>query len=837
MNSKSLFFNRLECQAISSAWLTAILRLSILASFIFFFEANQGISQNANYSTSGSGANQEEIIWLTWDHTDQGNYEASGLQNGSGGGSFNSSTNTYGGYITNGSTMVYNLPNGAVLNVTFSNILFTPHNNPLPAWNNKTRGYQPGNMMTTAGNGSSGDVWPGGALQYGYFIGGKEILFSNIGPGPSSEPGEDAQEIRFDVTFQLLINGTPMPVDIIFSDPETTNPSSGYDESIHATTNSGVWTLVENVGSTNYVATGINSSTVIIHDTEQSGTPRGVPLLLNKGTGNSTTITYLYDYAQQAGGHQGFIIGLLYPQDHGDAPASYGDASHYQDHGAGPGTSLTNQESYYLGSRADVETSSQYSWNASGDGSDEDGISLLGAIGSGCSPTITVNASKANGRLSGWIDFDKNGVFDNYEQILNNRGIWSTNSSVTFPVPSFTGTGTTLARFRYCSEVDGCNFSTGVAADGEVEDYQVSLSGTDCTTTFSGEVCHAIKDQNCGALFSWSPTSSANNWVGSPCGTYMETMAYSGDCNTGYTIDGGSFGTLDLGNGNFTNSSSLGVMTNPTLGNENISDVDGMAIDNNTGYIYAIERKVPGNDLLFLIDPTTGTFVQNAFGPGTDYVEIIGPNIDIDDIAFDPCTGKLYGVSTESGNTSVTFNNSCQLFGSVGYNSCLIPGAIYEINLGTGAMNHITTIGGDVEALICCVTAPVPSVLSCSITIDNEIECNGDADGEITVSGTGGTGSYSYNWSGGNGTSANLNNLSGGTYTVVVTDLSGNTSSCSVVLNEPAPYSCSITINNQPSCSGISDGAATVSATGGTSPYNYAWPAGQSTPSPMMQLR
>ena len=435
-----------------------------------------GYSQTIQYSDSGTGSHHDRIIWLTWDHTDQGTYENSGLQNGTGGGVFDATTNTYGGYITNGNTMIYNLPGGATLSVTFNNINFTPINNPLPASTNKTRGYQPGDMMTIPGNGNSGDVWSGGALQYGYFIPGKEILFSNIGPGPSNEPGEDAQKISFDITYQLEIDGEIIPVDVIFTDGETTNPTPGtYQEEIHAITDNGEWELMEEVGSDNYVIGGEGSSHAIIYDTEKSGTPRGVPIFLNNSDQNSTTINYLFDYVAAAGGHQAFITGTLFPLDHGDAPMTYGDAMHYRDHEASSKT-LEDMDLFYLGEYVDVEKEALYSADASGDGSDDDGVILPSVFSKACINQIEVFTSESFGYLSAWIDYDQNGIFENNERILNDNQV--TNSSTTYlqNIPGSALAGNTFIRYRYCSEEKLCNEPYGIAKNGEVEDYEITIA-------------------------------------------------------------------------------------------------------------------------------------------------------------------------------------------------------------------------------------------------------------------------------------------------------------------------------------------------------------------------
>src|SRR6185312_14018240 len=90
----------------------------------------------------------------------------------------------------------------------------------------------------------------------------------------------------------------------------------------------------------------------------------------------------------------------------------------------------------------------------------------------------------------------------------------------------------------------------------------------------------------------------------------------------------------------------------------------------------------------------------------------------------------------------------------------------------------------------------------------------------ITVTATGGTGAYSY--SDDNGATfqgSNIfNNVSANTYNIVVKDANGCTVSTSQTVSQPSSLSVSAT-HTDASCNGGSDGTATVSASGGTSPY------------------
>jgi len=106
--------------------------------------------------------------------------------------------------------------------------------------------------------------------------------------------------------------------------------------------------------------------------------------------------------------------------------------------------------------------------------------------------------------------------------------------------------------------------------------------------------------------------------------------------------------------------------------------------------------------------------------------------------------------------------------------------------------------------------------LSASVTNESSY-CNDDGAIDLTV--TGGTPPYTYKWSNG-AVSEDISGLAADSFSVTVTDTFGCATTLSAVISEPVLLSLSVSI--KPDC-GSGDGRATVSVSGGVTPYNYLW--------------
>ncbi len=120
-------------------------------------------------------------------------------------------------------------------------------------------------------------------------------------------------------------------------------------------------------------------------------------------------------------------------------------------------------------------------------------------------------------------------------------------------------------------------------------------------------------------------------------------------------------------------------------------------------------------------------------------------------------------------------------------------------------------------------TITEPPLLTSSVSFTFDPRCNAGSDGIVNISVGGGVQPYAYQWSAPtNATTQNLNNVVAGTHTVTVSDANNCTVTSTATLNQPSPFSVSLSTTNL-LCYGSTNGSATVSVSGATAPYTYFW--------------
>jgi gliding motility-associated-like protein len=197
-----------------------------------------------------------------------------------------------------------------------------------------------------------------------------------------------------------------------------------------------------------------------------------------------------------------------------------------------------------------------------------------------------------------------------------------------------------------------------------------------------------------------------------------------------------------------------------------------------------------------------------------------GPTISVVSTTDVSCFGSADGsaqVSASGGTPNYTYTwNPGGLSGDTQSN--LSPGT-YTI--------QVEDASGCTSTATVTISEPSEIVLTTSFTASS---CTVN-DGSATVSASGGAGSFNYSWSPGGGTTATINNIGAGAYTVIVTDGNGCTSQ--EIVNVPSVNGPIISVDNvsDVSCFGNADGSATISVSAGTPGFTYSWsPSGGTNP-------
>ncbi|MBB22679.1 MAG: hypothetical protein CMN04_07325 [Roseibacillus sp.] len=144
-----------------------------------------------------------------------------------------------------------------------------------------------------------------------------------------------------------------------------------------------------------------------------------------------------------------------------------------------------------LGNWVDAEMDGQPHAAALGDDSlgplaDEDGVVFIDPLISGLNVTIQVWAS-GTGKLDAFFDYNKNGSWmDPGEYVFNSEPLVAGLNVLSFVVPPSALLGDTFARFRLSSS--GVSGPTGMAPDGEVEDYLIKIDDD------TGSIPNVVKD-------------------------------------------------------------------------------------------------------------------------------------------------------------------------------------------------------------------------------------------------------------------------------------------------------------------------------------------------------
>ena len=165
--------------------------------------------------------------------------------------------------------------------------------------------------------------------------------------------------------------------------------------------------------------------------------------------------------------------------DFGDAPESYGTS--LENNGARHG--LSAEPELYLGASVDGESDGSafpLSDDDNKETNDEDGVQFVSNITERETAIVLVTAS-APGYVNAWFDYNRNGEFDSFEQVITDQFTVAGEKAYYIDVPTGVAEGDSWARFRISSTA-GLE-AVGGTTDGEVEDYPISIQQQEVVVT------------------------------------------------------------------------------------------------------------------------------------------------------------------------------------------------------------------------------------------------------------------------------------------------------------------------------------------------------------------
>jgi hypothetical protein len=431
-----------------------------------------------------------------------------------------------------------------------------------------------------------------------------------------------------------------------------------------------------------------------------------------------------------------------------------------------------------------------------------------------CSKTFTFNITVPNPLVltPTTNNISCNGLSDGSASVAVSGGAspytysWSPGGATTTSISSLATGGYTLT----VTDANSCSQSqaytiTQPAVLSASADGQTAVS---CNGGSNGTATVSVTGGTEPYTYSWSPSGgSAITGTGLSAGNYTCNITDANGCTTSqpFTITeptaiGVSSSQIDLTcNGGSTGSASVTATGGAGSYSYSWSPSGGSAA--------TASSLSAGSYMVTITDANSCTQTQSFTITQPD--AIVVSSVSQTNVS---CNGNSTGAATVSASGGT---------GAYTYSWTSGGTSATETNLAAGPYTcTVTDANGCTGTLSFTITQP--TLLSATSSFTN-VTCNGLSNGTASVTATGGSGSYTYNWSPAGGTNSSASGLAATNYTCSITDANGCTSSQTFTISEPAALVASLGPQTNLLCYGASNGSATVSVAGGTTPYTYSW--------------
>jgi len=230
-------------------------------------------------------------------------------------------------------------------------------------------------------------------------------------------------------------------------------------------------------------------------------------------------------------------------------------------------------------------------------------------------------------------------------------------------------------------------------------------------------------------------------------------------------------------------------------------------------------------DLNVLGDCQTGGWNNGSCCTDPSYSVYTGNSIPINNnISILDNTSDISCYGSSDGSISLNISSGISPF-TYSWSNGFITASINNLSSGSYDVIVIDAAGCSAALNNIIINEPLEIQISSNTS---PLSCYSSSDGSISLNISSGISPYTYSWSNG-ATTASVNNLSAGSYDVIVTDATGCTSALNnIIINEPLEIQIS-SIISAVSCYGFSDGSISLNISSGISPFTYSWSNGATT--------
>ncbi|TQI69759.1 putative secreted protein (Por secretion system target) [Gramella sp. Hel_I_59] len=414
----------------------------------------------------------------------------------------------------------------------------------------------------------------------------------------------------------------------------------------------------------------------------------------------------------------------------------------------------------------------------------------------------TINVS-CNGYSDGSIDISVSGGTPDYTYLWSNNATTQDISGI--PAGTYS---VTVTDANGCSDtIDNIQITEPDELMAEVDD----ATNVSCNGDSDGAIDISVSGGTADYTYLWSNNATTQDISGIPAGTYSVTVTDANGCSD--TIDNIQINEPD------ELVASVTSVTNATCNGELDGAIDISVVGGTPDYTYLWSNNATTQDISGLTAGTYSVMITDANGCiyNLNDIQIGQPDelmAEVDDATNVSCNGDSDGaidISVSGGTADYTYlwSNNATTQDISG-----IPAGTYSVTV-TDANGCSDTIDN--------IQITEPDELMAEVDDATNVSCNGDSDGAIDISVSGGTADYTYLWSN-SATTQDISGIPAGTYSVTVTDANGCTDTIdNIQINEPDELVASVTSVTNATCNGELDGAIDISVVGGTPDYTYLW--------------